>query len=454
MTSGTTITQLFSGAGLAFWGAVLFVALVGLLLIRIGFRLRRRGNTPRCRTCEYDLTGLVSERCPECGTAITAHTTVYGERYRRPIIGVVGLLLIVLAVVPLLKPVRQINWYQYYPTGVVLNHLETTTGPAQQKTWNEIQRRDKAGQLSERHLNRLIEICLKEQASKNPGALHQTLIDYLGTLYFGHVLSEEQADRFFSQMVTLELEVRPRVVRGDPVPYRVQHSGNGPQKGFYCRQESRTIAVDDSEVQRSGGSTEGGVTGHGWMSSTFKYDVPGEHTVRLDLRLSIYDDTAGTPQNRVLCYEKEKILKAEFELLAEEPKDYIRMIENPTLKQQLQNCITPERFAFRGSPNELYGTIEFTKVPVNVAFEILASIGGKEYRLSSLNISQGRSTQWCIASYEDIPQAESCTIILRSSEKTARGTVDLFDIWDGELLYENVPIERRQGTTDATTPND
>jgi len=452
---------MFSGGRLSLWGIALIGALLmaGLLLIRIGFRSRRRGSTPRCRTCEYDLTGLVSDRCPECGTVITTESKVYGERYRRPVLGLIGLLLIVLATLPLLKPVQQINWYQYVPTGVVLKHLETTTGPALRKAWNEIQRRDKAGQLSKRHLNRLIEIGLKEQASSSPRKMLLHFIKYLVQLYLDstrsqqqNALSPEQADRFLSQMVTLELETRPRVVRGDPVPYRIKHWEYGCVWSFYSKQEMLAIAVDDSEVQRSGGATGGRVLGRGSTSSVFEYDVPGTHTVRVDIRLRIYDDTMGTRKDRVLLYEEERSLKAEFELLDEEPEGYIQMVENPTLKQQLQNCITPERFVCRGRPNKLHGHIEFKKVPVNVAFEVLANIGGKEYRLSSLDVSQGRSTPWSFISYADIPPAENCTVILRTSEERARSTVDLFDIWDGELVYENVPIKLPQATTTSTAP--
>ncbi len=36
---------------------------------------RRRPRPGHCRTCDYDLTGNVSGRCPECGTAIALGTT-------------------------------------------------------------------------------------------------------------------------------------------------------------------------------------------------------------------------------------------------------------------------------------------------------------------------------------------------------------------------------------------
>src|SRR5690606_9241953 len=55
----------------------------------------RRGKEQRCRKCGYELTGLKSEACPECGAALTPRNCVTGLRSRRRMaIGPVALLLI------------------------------------------------------------------------------------------------------------------------------------------------------------------------------------------------------------------------------------------------------------------------------------------------------------------------------------------------------------------------
>ena len=41
----------------------------------------------------------------------------------------------------------------------------------------------------------------------------------------------------------------------------------------------------------------------------------------------------------------------------------------------------------------------------------------------------------------ETPAFTSCDIILRSSEKVAKETVDLFEIWQGELVYRDVPVK-------------
>jgi len=45
---------------------LLLLAVEGAILLALGLRVRRRGETPHCRRCDYALTGLASpERCPE-----------------------------------------------------------------------------------------------------------------------------------------------------------------------------------------------------------------------------------------------------------------------------------------------------------------------------------------------------------------------------------------------------
>ncbi len=56
---------------------------VGCVLFICGLRGRRVGDEPRCRKCGYNLTGLTSERCPECGTAASGKNVVVGIRRRR-----------------------------------------------------------------------------------------------------------------------------------------------------------------------------------------------------------------------------------------------------------------------------------------------------------------------------------------------------------------------------------
>jgi hypothetical protein len=60
----------------------LFVGIIGLLFIADGLWSRRRGHTPYCRHCNYNLTSLDSDRCPECGMATATELSVNHDKAR------------------------------------------------------------------------------------------------------------------------------------------------------------------------------------------------------------------------------------------------------------------------------------------------------------------------------------------------------------------------------------
>src|SRR5688572_10990574 len=97
-----------------------------------GVRVRRRGETPHCRKCDYPLTGLTEpSQCPECGAKLTETRAVaYGERYRRRRLAWAGATVMLLAAVPLslvaTGAARRFDWYRLRPTNWVLNDLERT----------------------------------------------------------------------------------------------------------------------------------------------------------------------------------------------------------------------------------------------------------------------------------------------------------------------------------------
>jgi len=66
-TGAPPLTQILLYPGL---GALLITALLSLpvlgLITSLTWRARR-GPAGKCPECEYDLTGLRSDRCPECG---------------------------------------------------------------------------------------------------------------------------------------------------------------------------------------------------------------------------------------------------------------------------------------------------------------------------------------------------------------------------------------------------
>lgn len=75
--------SLLASRGLVRFGLLLMSLLLGLILVVIGARGKRVRSVSYCRKCDCNLTGLTSERCPECGTPVTPRTVVYGGAHRQ-----------------------------------------------------------------------------------------------------------------------------------------------------------------------------------------------------------------------------------------------------------------------------------------------------------------------------------------------------------------------------------
>jgi hypothetical protein len=192
-------------------------ALLGVLLIRRGRFPRRRGTTPHCRGCDYDLTGIDATRCPECGRELTEKSIVRGERHRRPRLTVAGaiLLLLGLGLCTVNVVARSPDVYRYKPTRWVIDDLRTPIAP---RAWTELQRRMAESPLSDAQNARLADTILAVIAV--PGASPPpAYVDYLEGRF--PRLSPAQQDGYVAWLVarvrapryTFPTDVRTRLDR-------------------------------------------------------------------------------------------------------------------------------------------------------------------------------------------------------------------------------------------------
>lgn len=84
---------------------------------------------------------------------------------------------------------------------------------------------------------------------------------------------------------------------------------------------------------------------------------------------------------------------------------------------------------------------------MGVAFDIFVRIGDQDTKLgeSVASVKDGWMRIDIETDWRTVPQFddEQVTVILRSNPAIALKTLDLFEIWDGELVFESVPLDRR-----------
>ena len=427
----------------------------GLVLLKTGLWPRRRGETPHCPACNYNLTGLTSEQCPECGTAVTASAIVFGERHRRPLRIMAGMTLLLIAAGLTVRLAGDVDWYSHYPSYLLISQFSSGQQPTNWKPWAELDRRIKAGRLSAGQHAKLIDVALKEQGAAGQGSLRRPLLDYLGECYSKGLMSQQQQTRFIDQFLTLRLSIRSTVPSGDDVPYMVHYDVRSPSKGMWYRLGlHKDVRIDGHTLPQGelshrfacGDWQHGG--GYGSTIAAKAYNKPGKHTLVVTPEVTILNGVIGDKQASTVLSTRRVPLETTFEVLAAEPSDYIRSINDPSLAPRIRAGITPREFRWHkevdsegGVTHTLYGEIRIESQPVDLAFDVIARINGKEYPAMTVTSLRGKPAHEYVVCEDAGPSQVPCVdVVLRSSKKAVRETLDQYEYWEGELIYKDVPV--------------
>jgi len=403
------------------------------------------------------LTGIAGDRCPECGLSLAPRNIIRGERRRRPIAVAAGILLLLFAIGLCIAPSttawQQIQWYHYRPTSWVMADLDSPATAVKIKAWVELQRRLANGSLSAAQQNRLVERALREQQSGGgPAGYLSGMVDFLGSRYLDHKLSTAQADGFFANALKLQLAVRPRIGRDDPIPFRISAIGRGPQTGWWMRESQLGCWVDDRKIDQGTMSSTSGFSGQ--SSSTYLQPQPaGKHRLRVEVEVGA--GTGNFPTfNAPLDHPRTLELTADFEVVASKvPFNWVTSPDAATIARHL----TASDLRINAGFTPMTGQINAVDPPVNLAFDVFARVEGKGYPLGSVTFYQSPATSGSshAGSYQVSTQSlplgdlRQIDIILRSSERAAMQTADFTTAWQGEIVIPNVMVQQTPATNPA-----
>lgn len=156
--------------------------LIALLLIRLAWFPRRKGQTLHCKRCNYNLQGLTSDRCPECGQPLTPANIVKGQRPRKPRGAVFAVFLLLLGIAGIVAGlndrIRKTDWYTYKPTAWVFADLKSADQSLYDRAWKEVQTRLEAKKISPLEQAALFQTAVEALAKATPGAKEE-LLQYL-----------------------------------------------------------------------------------------------------------------------------------------------------------------------------------------------------------------------------------------------------------------------------------
>jgi hypothetical protein len=410
-----------------------FVA--GLILFIRGWRGRRVGDEPRCRKCGYNLTGLTSENCPECGTAASGANVVRGQRRRRRGALVSGLVLLAISVgvggtAGYLRG-KRVDWYAHLPVFVLTHQAQADDLRAVQ----ELARRLENDQISADAVLPLVPYALEQHAlhQKNPRVWAWTRM--LARLERAGRLAPAQSERLRDQATSVELSVRPHVRQGEDIavsftlesqPLKISGQWTGKLRLAFAY-EGRLIT----------GTYEDSLGFDGYSVTTFK-QVP----------------TAGLPPGRYqLVLRGDKVfhkpdftrpvrISAEVEVLPPTGAETVHLVRNPALANEFRRVISlSDKMQPCASGRECIRFELKNRMPMDWPIEFVARVGEREIHLGGFcmpKVVSGASS--------DIPvdraqvAAPSFTLLLRTDAEAARATTDMLEIWDGELDMGTIEI--------------
>jgi len=428
----------------------LATVLAGMIIAANLFIGRRRyvGTEPHCRRCGYLLRGLESSRCPECGSPLSPGNIVFGQRTRRwkPFIAAWLLIALVgsLFVLGIVGYANKVDWYHYDPAYLVLKDAASSNLAVSHRAWTELIRRDAAGALSTKNRDRLVRLALTDQQkSAAPySSLDTDVINYLSARILAGDLPQDQQNRIFDQAMRLRLVIRPHVIAGDQVPYKLIHDGLLPTGPLMWTKISMAGAAIDGKpiAANTGGYSAFSSSGSGTMGSSIASPPPGKHTLTLTFHVEVFNSRFDVPNTPL--YRTDRFFTNDFDVLAAEPADFVRPFVDPAAAAGVKSAIVPSSFRYSRSQKSLVGDLDLRIQPANLAFDVLAIFGGAEHPMGQVtyNPADGVSSCSVFGNLASPPPAQ-IDLLLRPSAEAARQTVDLTSYWNAEIRCTNVPVQ-------------
>ena len=434
--------------------------LVGGVLLGIGWRGRRVDDHPLCRRCGFDLTGLPGgSNCPECGADVAAPKAVrVGHRRRRTALILLGLAVMLVPLVGGGVALRGVDPTPYKPAWWLMREADSktaATAATASAALDELGRRQAAGKLSASAVDALVGRALAVQAD-SAAPWDGRWGGFVEAARAAGTLTDARWGQYARQAFEFELIVRPRVLRGDPLPitFSIKPPRLGPAGQFKAVYQWKSItlgtarlgpaAVEASEPSalQARSWMWGNLSGNTVVKGTITAELPpGPTAVAATIAYTIRDWDGNwdmdAPQPPLVLASGEVSADGITTVLRRDAPDLapaMRAAVSVTLRR------TP---ASNGKPARLFYNVVVRKPPAGLMHEVDVRVNGKEVRLvKALNVKAGFGAMNAAGSVKGPDPAGVATadVILRPNLEAVRRDLDGTRPWGGEIVLKDVPI--------------
>jgi hypothetical protein len=416
----------------------LLIAAAGVLLVRRGYFPRRTGRTVHCPRCDYDVRRIGPMWCPECGNDLLVTGVTRGDRRPNRALGRLGVVLILLPLgIGARESYRRVDWYSYRPAGTVIRDLDSTNAATAGRAWRELQRRGDVNDLSPAAEASIADLELAALGRVPPHPLLAKLEDDLWRRWKRGALSPAQADRLFGSYLVVNWSFRPKVLVGQDLPYRIAVTDKLPPEYFWhidlipAGGEEPVASLDWLEFKLNPVSA-GIVTGSASPTA-------GPRVLDLTERLSVYANAVGAGPTPLWSAQRPRRVDVRVLAAAEKglPPEFVAVVPNPDLADDVKSsCHVPGVSRYGGM---LMLTVRSFGPPVNLAMDVLARGDGREVCIGTVAWAAGERGERNLAAPAPGLPAQ-VDIILRTNAAAAAATVDVSEVWGGEVVFPDIRI--------------
>lgn len=438
--------------------AALFLA--GLILLIRGLHGRRIGTDPHCRKCHYNLTGLTSRKCPECGTTLAPKTVLIGKPARRRGALATGLCLLLASATGLgltgYGKLRTVNWYLYYPDSWLISAAERDVPKAMFALFDRVADH----RMAPSHLGRAVDVALAKQAA-NPGFNTTGIWDgALARWYAAGAMDPTRIDRYFTRLTDATFHVRSLVVQGDPVVTTFSGCRAG---AFELRERTffRIVLTNVTLTFDEARNGESAAIETYWAlpefgSSTRYASHPelgaGVHTARVTGCWEVLPPPKEG-HDQAPIWSRDLSMEREFIVWPADAPDPIQWIDDSALGEMLASrirldTVTASRSNLgRRTKCDLYFRFNLVgPLPVDVAFEATVmtqeGLSGAMPAHGYLVTHNGRSFDplQVSATLHTLASEDDLYVLLTSSRAAMVNSKETYTAWEGSVLIGPIEI--------------
>ncbi|MCZ6836131.1 MAG: hypothetical protein O7G85_10190 [Planctomycetota bacterium] len=461
------------------------LVVIGAILIWSGRAAKLKDDHWRCARCLYDLTGIEETyvKCSECGADLQAKKSqVRGRcprRFRQLWGGFVMLAIgITILTMQTLVASGRMEWIDFKPDWWL--RLETGHGnlAVAQGAWYELALRTNDGRLTSDQVLSLYDEVMALQADRS-ATWNVCAGEFAHAAVDSGYLEIEDARRYFIEGIEQQVTVvnRAKIHPGDELPIELQAGGYrfGVQgRGMsslmlQLRPESIQLPGEEPrELNRPYRMTTLSVRGLDLKASVpIEVKTIGPISANLVVEARVLGERMNEQTGKledVVWASWRQTSQIDFEIVPED-QPLVTLQKDVTMAEAIREAIFLDLVnikivhpiagqAFKATPTRA-GFVALGAAPANLAFDIVGRDGESEVLLKQQVVLKGKIDMgWFlkkdIREYFPNSDSNSIDVIFRTNPKLAKQNPQMDSVWDGEIVFKDVPIRPKETASDSS----